>query len=64
MNKKDLQHQMYSFRSQRTEFINRPDLSENVETIGYDANSDDDVIIDDVEEKLTPPTTDPSTPWK
>ena len=43
---------------------NRPDLSENVETIGYDANSDDDVIIDDVEEKLTPPTTDPSTPWE
>ena len=43
---------------------NRPDLSENVETIGYDANSGDDVIIDDVEEKLTPPTTDPSTPWE
>jgi len=41
---------------------NRPDLSENVETIGYDTN--DDVIIDDVEEKLTPPTTDPSTPWE
>ena len=41
---------------------NRPDLSENVETIGYDAN--DDAIIDDVEEKLTPPTTDPSTPWE
>ena len=41
---------------------NRPDLSENVETIGYDAN--DDAIIDNVEEKLTPPTTDPSTPWE
>ena len=41
---------------------NRPDLSENVETIGYDAN--DDTIIDNVEEKLTPPTTDPSTPWE
>ena len=41
---------------------NRPDLSENVETIGYDTN--DDAIIDDVEEKLTPPTTDPSTPWE
>ena len=41
---------------------NRPDLSENVETIGYDTN--DDAIIDNVEEKLTPPTTDPSTPWE
>ena len=41
---------------------NRPDLSENVETIGYDAN--DDAIIDNVEEKLTPPTTNPSTPWE
>ena len=41
---------------------NRPDLSENVETIGYDAN--DDAIIDNAEEKLTPPTTDPSTPWE
>ena len=41
---------------------NRPELSENVETIGYDAN--DDAIIDNVEEKLTPPTTDPSTPWE
>ena len=41
---------------------NRPDLSENVETIGYDTT--DDAIIDDVEEKLTPPTTDPSTPWE
>ena len=41
---------------------NRPDLSENVETIGYDAN--DDAIIDNVEETLTPPTTDPSTPWE
>ena len=41
---------------------NRPDPSGNVETIGYDAN--DDAIIDNVEEKLTPPTTDPSTPWE
>jgi len=41
---------------------NRPDLSENVETIGYDTN--DDAIIDNVEEKLTPPTTNPSTPWE
>lgn len=41
---------------------NRPDLSGNVETIGYDTN--DDAIIDNVEEKLTPPTTDPSTPWE
>ena len=41
---------------------NRPDLSENVETIGYDAN--DDAIIDNVEETLTPPTTNPSTPWE
>ena len=41
---------------------NRPDLSENVETIGYDAN--EDAIIDNVEEKLTPPTTNPSTPWE
>ena len=41
---------------------NRPDLSENVETIGYDTN--DDAIIDNAEEKLTPPTTDPSTPWE
>ena len=41
---------------------NRPDLSENVETIGYDTN--DGEIIDNVEEKLTPPTTDPSTPWE
>ena len=41
---------------------NRPDPSENVETIGYDSN--DEGIIDNVREKLTPPTTDPSTPWK
>ena len=41
---------------------NRPDLSGNVETIGYDTN--DDAIIDNAEEKLTPPTTDPSTPWE
>ena len=41
---------------------NRPDPSVNLETIGYDRN--DDAIIDNVEEKLTPPTTDPSTPWE
>ena len=41
---------------------NRPDLSGNVETIGYDTN--DDAIIDNAEERLTPPTTDPSTPWE
>ncbi len=41
---------------------NRPDLSGNVETIGYDTN--DDAIIDNAEEKLTTPTTDPSTPWE
>ena len=39
---------------------NRPDLSENVETIGYDAN--DDGFIDNAEEKK-PQTTDPSTSW-
>ena len=41
---------------------NRPDPSENVETIGYDSN--DEGIIDNVQETLTPPTTDPSTPWE
>jgi len=41
---------------------NRPDPSENLETIGYDPN--DNKIIDNVEDKLTPPVTSPSTPWE
>ena len=41
---------------------NRPDPSENVETIGYDSN--DEGIIDNVQETLTPQTTDPNTVWK
>ena len=41
---------------------NRPDPSVNLETIGYDKN--DDGIIDDVEEKLRPPVTPPSTAWQ
>ena len=41
---------------------NRPDPSSNLESVGYDPN--DDKVIDDMETTLTPPTTDPSTPWK
>ena len=41
---------------------NRPDPSVNLETIGYDRN--DDGIIDDVEKKLRPPVTPPSTEWQ
>jgi hypothetical protein len=41
---------------------NRPDPSGNLESVGYDPN--DDEVIDDMETKLTPPTTAPDTPWK
>ena len=41
---------------------NRPDPSSNLESVGYDPK--DDKVIDDMETKLTPPVTSPSTPWQ
>ena len=41
---------------------NRPDPSPLLSTVGVDPK--DDKVIDNLETTLTPPTTDPSTPWE